>query len=315
MYFPYLRAKRFELIALNESIALIKKNLKRISPIIEPVAKDTASLKRTVDIFKKHDVNFSLIINPTVGGHSTQPKEIIDFINTELSDFENFQVAIILTDQASLSNAKKNLGTIKTKSQRVLLIHSGEVEAPENLEQVFKGKEISYHVIDYLTVSRRYDRAFRDKSKCVSLEDHMTGVQKNSDYSKNIDEFFSKEHLEFSLDNFAGFSDYLTIGAGYSETGFLPYAVVIHITYPDAKGEIRIRHFVSDSNDDTSDVAGKFSEALNKLIAWKNQASFSTASILEFEKYHKTQHYPGLGVLKKLSIMNHLEVVLEKVSF
>ena len=102
----------------------------------------------------------------------------------------------------------------------------------------------------------------------------------------------------------------LTIGDSFSEGGFLPYAVVIHLTYIDVYNKLRIRHFVSDSNQDSTDIGGKFSEALDKLIKWVNENNLSTQAIQEFKDLYRKGHFPGLGSVKKLSIMHHIELLL-----
>jgi len=93
----------------------------------------------------------------------------------------------------------------------------------------------------------------------------------------------------------------------------LPYAVAIHLSYADQNNKIRVRHFVSDSNDDSSDVGGKFAEALEKLIQWVNENGRESIAISIFRELHETGHFPGLGSLKKLSIMHHIELVLSLI--
>lgn len=44
--------------------------------------------------------------------------------------------------------------------------------------------------------------------------------------------------------------------------------ILIHIVYFNEKKELRIHHFVSDSNDGIEDPGGKFGEALEKLVYW-----------------------------------------------
>jgi hypothetical protein len=85
--------------------------------------------------------------------------------------------------------------------------------------------------------------------------------------------------------------------------------VAIHFTYKKDNNQIWIRHFVSDSNSDTTDVAGKFGEALEKLIVFINSNDIATEAAEEFREHHRAAHYPGLGSLKKLSVKNHLELV------
>ncbi|HAF31177.1 MAG TPA: hypothetical protein DCG75_19230, partial [Bacteroidales bacterium] len=100
----------------------------------------------------------------------------------------------------------------------------------------------------------------------------------------------------------------------YSETGFLPYAVAIHLSYVDNDKKIRIKHFVSDSNDDASDIGGKFVEALKKLVNWCVEKNIpDTIAISQFKELYRTGHFPGLGSIKKLSIMHHIELVLNLI--
>ena len=96
------------------------------------------------------------------------------------------------------------------------------------------------------------------------------------------------------------------------EAGFAPYAVAIHIVYFDAENNLRIHHFVSDSNEDIKNPAGKFYEAVSKLYAWYQNRKSSFKLTLGFKKFlehYKDQSYPGLGTVKKLSIMHHLELM------
>ena len=70
-----------------------------------------------------------------------------------------------------------------------------------------------------------------------------------------------------------------------------------------------IRHFVSDDNEDITDPANKFYQAVRKLVEWNKTQNLKTIGIKEFEKICKEQSYPGLGVVKKLSLMHHLELI------
>ena len=143
----------------------------------------------------------------------------------------------------------------------------------------------------------------------VMLKDRFNKRNRNTDYINTIDEFYSNDHLYYQDDKYIGFSDYSIVGEEFSETGFAPYAVAIHIVYFDDKNNLRIHHFVSDSNNDISDPAGKFYEALEKLVEWNKEKQLRTEGMKQFEEMYRTQTYSGLGVVKKLSIMHHLEIV------
>ena len=82
-----------------------------------------------------------------------------------------------------------------------------------------------------------------------------------------------------------------------------------NIVYFDKDDSLRVKHFVSDSNDDISDPAGKFQEALSKLVAWNEAKQLDTVAMKEFEDLYHREAYPGLGTVKKLSIMHHLELI------
>ena len=65
MYFPYLRGRQFELIAIRE---LLEKELigSKIIPIIEPV-KYTSTLAKTLAVYSEKEHKCALIMNPGVG--------------------------------------------------------------------------------------------------------------------------------------------------------------------------------------------------------------------------------------------------------
>lgn len=155
----------------------------------------------------------------------------------------------------------------------------------------------------------RGDFRRRIRSNRVMCEDHFPKQTRNIDYLDTETEFFSSDHLYYADDGYKGFSDYSVVGEEFSETGFAPYAVAIHIVYFDKKNILRIAHFVSDSNDDISDPARKFAEAVKKLVEWNQNERLDTAGIRAFEEAYYDQTYPGLGVVKKYSIMHHLELM------
>lgn len=156
------------------------------------------------------------------------------------------------------------------------------------------------------------DRTFSRKAprSKVLFMDRFPKAPRNSDYGKNEDEFYSKDHLYYDTEGFRGFSDYSIVGSDFSETGFAPLAVAIHIIYFDRDKTLRVRHFVSDSNDDINDPAGKFGEAVEKLAEWVEVNNPPhTVGLDMFLECNKMGRYPGLGTVKKYSIMHHLELM------
>ena len=110
-----------------------------------------------------------------------------------------------------------------------------------------------------------------------------------------------------------------TIGEQYREGGGPAYAVAVHLTYLNAgdANTIWIKHYVSDSNFDTSDPGNKTREALAKLFGEKQSSAFqlpTTPALRELLDYQARDHFPGLGMLKKLSMWHHLDVVASACS-
>ena len=144
----------------------------------------------------------------------------------------------------------------------------------------------------------------------IILQDQFKKQRRNADYSKVEDEFFSDAQLFYKEEGYVGFADYSIIGDEFSVGGFAPYAAAIHLVYFADADKLRIRHFVSDSVEDNQDTPGKFFEAVHKLAEWvADTNSEMTIGLKTLLKHHKEGTYQGLGVVKKLSIMHHLELM------
>jgi hypothetical protein len=306
MYFPYLRCKQFELLALNEMSSIIGQS-KAVSPILEPVKKSTNSFVRTLENLKNNEVNFTIIINPIYGEFVSNTSGIISMINQNLSNYNNFQIGIIINQFTNLDFITSQLSQIEP-DRSLTLIHKERVNDIEALSQWVNNYNLKYNLYSENFPVRRYRDIITAGTK-VLLDDKFKPQVKNADYLNAPDEFFSDDHLYYEEDGYVGFGDFLTIGDDYAETGWLPYAIAIHLTYKKNNDTIWIRHFVSNSNSDTTDVAGKFGEALDKLVGFLNEQDINTKAANEFRALHNTQHYPGLGSLKKLSIMNQIEII------
>jgi hypothetical protein len=111
-----------------------------------------------------------------------------------------------------------------------------------------------------------------------------------------------------------GFGDFLIVGDDFYETGGPAYAVAIHLTFidPDKDDAMYIYHFVSTTKDTPTDPAGKFGEAIKKLIDKLDSGTsklLETKSIKEFRELHAKGHFPGLGYVKKLSMNHHIDTL------
>ncbi len=310
MYFPILRGRQFELLALRECITN-KILSEHIIPILEPV-KVSSTYTKTIETFINANKKIAIINNPQVGtwGKDLNKEgniKIKEQITQQLVN-ENLLSALYVTSDLS---AQINLLNSNGTTIDNLLLICNNPEYLDCYEKVVGTNKPLYNIIPDKSDFRRRIRHNR-----VMCDDHFPKQSRNIDYANIDTEFFSSDHLYYSDDGYKGFSDYSVVGKEYNETGFAPYAVAIHIVYFDEKDNLRIAHFVSDSNDDISDPARKFSEAVKKLVEWNATMKINTFAMREFKVAYENQNYPGLGVIKKYSIMHHLELIsqyLDKV--
>lgn len=303
MYFPYLRGRQFELIALRE---LIEKSLigEKIIPIVEPV-KMSSTLVKTLECYNNVNRKIAYLYNPKVGGFSLDAKK-----ETNQKHFSKLQEALksdnIIDAHLMCKRSKVMLESwiAKDRNPEDLMIILDDEDYLDTYLQYFEEQNPLYTVMKDESEFRRAVHENR-----VLFANRFKKQSRNTDYANKEDELYSSDHIYFKNDGYIGFSDYSIIGEDYSESGFAPYAVAIHIVYFDEKSRMRVRHFVSDSNDDIGDPAGKFSEALEKLVEWNRTQKLETYSMNQLIEMYTNKVYPGLGVVKKLTLMHHLELI------
>lgn len=310
MYFPYLRGKQYELLALRELSPLLGQQ-KKVVPIIEPVRPPEGSgLDRCFAALNADELDFILIANPSVGelrGPLTSPA-VADYVQANDPNF-NWTLGLLVSEGTDIGNLVSDYVERFGNARRLALIHKGRVENIDQLEKLTAPLNRDFDVLDD-KLRRRYFRELLSHSRGVTLRDGFPSEDRNSAYLAKAETEFSDDHLFFDDEGWYGFSDYLTIGEGYAEGGFTPRAVAIHWTYEPAPGSpIMVRHFTSVSNGDTSNVGGKFLEAAQKLVDFLEERDIHTQASEVFRIHVANGTYPGLGIVKKLSAQNHLELV------
>ena len=296
MYYPYLRGRQYELIALRE-LNKIKIFDSHIIPIIEPV-KASSTLLSVLQDFSKNNNNIALIQNPKVGSFFAEMsanKKYSEAYN-ECCNKENFIKAHILNSE--FQDVPQML------------------DMPNQKIYICNDKDAILHAVNLQDKAKIFipdEAIFRRniETNRVIFADRFNKKGKNAEYDNPNDEFFSDDHKHFLNEGYKGFSDYSIIGDEYIESGFAPYAVAIHMVYFDATKSLRVHHFVSDTNDDYNDTAGKFAEALKKLIDYQllHESENQTFAYNVFKALYNNGEYPGLGTIKKLSIMHHFELI------
>ncbi|MCU1584527.1 MAG: hypothetical protein JWM49_1083 [Microbacteriaceae bacterium] len=307
MYFPYLRGKQFELLALKELSPLLGQR-RNVLPIIEPVRKPDGGLTRCLASLSENQLKYAVVVNPSVGELHAEmiPDAIASYVQSVKLPGEP-ALAVLINETTDVRATLKDYANSYGNAFPLMLIHNGLAEDLEALRTGSDGLGRAYDVIDF-DVRKAYFRAFGNDQ--ILLRDGFERAERNADYLNRGETDFSDDHLFYATEGYAGFGDYLTIGEGYAEGGFTPRAVAIHWTYESREGgPIKIRHFTSENNGDIANVGGKFLEAAEKLVGFLDRESIHTVASEVIRQQYANGTYPGLGIVKKLSIQNHLELV------
>lgn len=298
MYFPYFRGRQYELLALKE-LANSKLITSSVVPIVEPV-KLIPGLNSSLAAFGNSSLPIGLILNPNVGDLADEAETINQLLD-RLGANATTIPSVLLNESTKATMLKLEEKNIFEKDTLAVLKNRDYLDIYRDL---FSETPPKYT----LCPDERIIRRSVSENK-VLFENRFNKQSRNADYLE--DEFFSDDHLYYRDDNYSGFGDYSIVGDEYIESGFAPYAVAIHIVYFAEDNSLWIRHFVSNSNDDISDVAGKFYEAVSKLYSWyvDGQECQLTTGLQTLLNHYNNKTYPGLPTLKKLSIMHHLELV------
>lgn len=307
MYFPYLRGKQFELLALRE-FANQNANNNTIIPIIEPVKDTFNSLRTAIEVMLKQGLRFALVLNPNDGDFKKSLKtyNILQEIPCLLEeDNRNKWIPAFL-----YNDEQRIITTVNDNSlTNVMIIFKNSIDSSkESIFTFLRDPEVHYIVngdVNNRAVSRKLNAL---EKSIIRLDNCFKEKPRNVDYIEKDEEPFSEEHIYYDVEGYAGFSDYTTLPKDFIDGGMLPYAIAIHLTYKREQNEVYIKHFVSDTNFDQSNVQKKFFEAASKVKAFFENME-RTSAIDDLIRLVDDNKYPGLGVIKKLSIRSHIELI------
>lgn len=317
MYFPYLRGRQNELLCLRELLDAGKLSSKVI-PIIEPV-KFSSTFFSSLMKFTEMNRKVIVIRNPKVGSFSKELNDMRKKIEKESDENKKQKLQKTLDgyknvwndsgiQKAYLVNGKVISDIIENKldAKNVMMINieKGNYHYYEEYGEEITGK--------YTVVPKGGDFEDIIDDDIIILEDGYRKAKRNIDYIKNPDELFSRNHIVYKKRGFVGFSDFSMVGNEFEESGFAPLAIAIHVMYFGNREELRVHHFVSESNESISDPARKFEEAMNSLINWENfDVIPKTIGLNSLIECYNVGKFPGLGVIKKYSLMHHIEMMGE----
>jgi len=316
MYFPLLRARQNELLALRETVEKsISKN--KVIPILEPVNEGFRDIIRCSLELNKVDAGYILIVNPQVGYLSRNQRKLDQLINELISNNKNIEFAYWLNEGSTIEQVTHFFD--KYSEFKTSLIHSSSTKDAEQLVNlIHNNKLFNANFFFKDKVGRKYEHAFSHFDNVI-LEDCFNKLARNADYDD--EEFFSDNVYNYLKDGYVGFGDYSIVGNSYSETGGPAVTAALHLTYEDVDDvddEIWIKHFLSKPRARVEeDGSTLVSEALPKLVEFiydHKDTLYISNACEEFIALYESGERTSLGKVKKISIKHHLELMNELLS-
>lgn len=326
MYFPILRGKRFELLAMRDLAAEFA-DRHRVIPVVEPVRQATVEtdLRRALETWSDAGGAAGVVVNPTVGDFSAfVPSagvldQLLPWAEGLVTAAPNQPYAIVAvgSDVGAAGTAIEVVAGALGESYPVGIWITQRSDQHEIVELV-QGSRASLKLVmgEHARIVGRARRAVTSDPLRVVVSDPFPLRETNAGYENGAEQVFTEEHQYFQDESLEGFADFGTIGNRFRDGGGAPRHVVIHWTYRRESGSspVMLRHFKSSDASAVAPVQVKYAEAASELLSFADDIGLpETPGLRGIREYAQSGSFPGLGMLKKLSIMNHLAVMDEAV--
>ena len=309
MYFPYLRGKQFEILAVMDSAGFLSDG--RIVPVFEPISM-THSVKRRLGEIADRDVKFALIVNSAHGNSGSPPlqtdvEQLLDELELQAPGFALPALEIRPdTTQQEISRFASQFA-----SRQCVLVHQNHTYTPGVLWLAIKPLSKAPVQILYDGGAPETEVRRLPAAGMVLLRDGFKRCTPNASYPSRSN--FGDLLYKYGSLRFDGFSDFSIVGEEFvaGRGGGAANNVAIHLTELSRKS-IETNHFVSARKLVTSNISTKYLDALDLLEKHVKQlvgAQSRTQAIAKFLDSHTQRHYPGPGKPKQWSIMHHMEII------
>ena len=304
-YFPFLRGKQNEMIALRELATEIAGH-GNVIPIVEPVNSNQTTLL-SVTRFIEKSMPFLFICNPVHGSFSGNPDQLAsEVISKGLCDYRNWIPAFYVNEGTTLE--KLEAFAEKYDEYQQALIYSGRPQQG-TVRSRTAAMSVRYHAFVRDRVENEYVESIPIDSR-IMIMDAFRRRERNAQYPPR--EFFTDMNTASGNRDNVAFGDFSIVGDYYSDTGGPAHAVALHhIHFGEDSHSLCVSHFISDRTQMPVDTPGKIIEAVNHLVeALADLPSNDTDACNEYRTISGSQDSPGLGYMKRLAIRQHLEVML-----
>ena len=304
-YFPFFRGKQHEMIALREFAEMIAGS-ERVVPILEPVRANNTT-RIAIHEFIEKSMPFLFICNPRYGDFSDNHDGLRDeIINWSLHEYNNWKPSLYINKATSLSELNTFMDVYG--EYELALIYYGKPQHARVRSRIAAATNVAHHIFMERRVDRDYIQSM-SANRRINLVDSFHR-QRNADYPDQ--EFFSDLNTVAGNPDDIDFGDFSIVGDHYTEDGGAAHAVALHHVHFIGRSHVlEVSHFISDRTQTPVDPGGKTIEAVRHLVnALDDLRPNNTRACEEYREMDKTQHFRGLGYMKRLAIMHHLEIML-----
>lgn len=279
-----------------------------IIPIIEPVNGNSNTVN-SFDAYVEAGMRFVFVTNPKHGSYKAHSQQLhTEFCEDgSLAEYDNYVPAIYISRNTRMQEV--NWFNENYDSPFRAVIYEGEPTSAHVRDWCANENRIYHHIILDGKVNAQFIQDIPIPRR-VMIRDNFTRQARNADYPE-MEHFTSMNTAAGNPDN-VNWGDYSIQGDHFSDGGGAAMTVAIHhIHYSDNGESLDINHYLSDRQETTDDPGGKTIEAAEKLVAdFTEIAPSDTVACNEYQLMVDTQHWKGLGYLKRLAIRHHLEVLL-----
>lgn len=303
MYYPFLRAKRHELLTL---LRVPASTFSKMLPILEPVSVTAHSLSH----YKKLNASgrpFILITNPHHG--DATPGDVQRFLFAgELATHPALTLGFLVDSSFTMAALNSFVASNTSHKKAVIFKHTPRPNDVAAIVALLRSHLEVEHLI-FEDTRMPIARSFSWHSQRAVLHDGFQREKKNADYGR--DSTFPSFMDDARAMGFQGFGDYLIVGDVFSDgPGGAGYVVALHVTVPDGR-DLNVHHFCSVSD---SSIKGlqpdKFREACASLATSPIVLGLPrTTGLDDFLDWYSRVHFPGLGKAKQAAMQHHIEVV------
>lgn len=303
MYFPYLRGKREEALAVRQANLFGDLTV----PIFEPI-RDLSS-DREVRFWQRlvQDERYRIaIITNSANG---DPPPSFDSAHFTLDNNLPHELVLPALEIRSktLPEEIRRFGE-RFRERTCVVIHRNHIYTASFLRKELRRlKDPPVHVlIDHSEAPQEVLRALPARGR-VLVQDGFAFTQPNKDYPRQS--HFGSPIYTFNELGFDGFGDFTIVGDRFSIGGGAAKCMAFHLT-EIASTTVITNHFLSDPPHVKGDLRRQYFSALDKLVEGvSGEPALHTSGVAGFRGSHDDHHFPGHGLPKRWSIIHHLEIM------